>query len=280
MTLWGAATLATGFVQTYPQLIAVRTILGALEAGLPVAVTFLFSCWYTGEELGKRSSLFMTAALIGGGFGSLIAGGVIKNLEGARGIRGWRWLFIVEGVVTIFVSLWAVFILPDYPATCRRLTEEERTIAIERLKRSRIIVDEGKVKKLTVLECFVLALKNWRTYAIAFGSVVRLQSQEGNLIRGADEKQLVCGPLTQAYFYPTLVKGLGYNDPVTAQFMTVGNLPASCDASHDADWFPRSPSGWWVLYLPFALASSAIASHSTGALQLRRTWHFLVSWVS
>ncbi|KAK5655709.1 hypothetical protein OQA88_5642, partial [Cercophora sp. LCS_1] len=203
MTLWGVATVGTGFVKTYPQLMVVRTLLGALEAGFPIAVTFLFSCWYTGKELGKRASLFMTASLVGGAFGSLIAGGVIKNLDGARGIAGWRWLFIIEGVITIFVSFFATMILPDYPATCKRLSEDERLIAIRRLQNARIMVDENKAPKLGIWKSLVRALTNWRTYGVALGAI------------------LVCGPLTQAYFYPALVRGLGYNSSVTAQFMTV-----------------------------------------------------------
>ncbi|KAK5652836.1 hypothetical protein OQA88_9502 [Cercophora sp. LCS_1] len=202
MALWGAVTIGLGFVKTYPQLIGLRTLLGAFEASLPVGVTFLFSCWYTGAELGKRSSMFLTSAMVGGAFGSLIAGGVMKNLEGARGIRGWRWLYIVEGIVTVFASVVAMFVLLDYPATSPRLTERERRIAVRRLKVQGIVVEE-KGKRISVKKSLVLAFRNWRTYAIAVAA------------------SLVSATLVQAYFYPLLVRGLGYTDPVEAQFMTV-----------------------------------------------------------
>ena len=48
-------------------------------------------------------------------FGGLIAAGVLSGLEGAHGIRGWRWLFIIEGVMTIGIAFIAVLILPNYP---------------------------------------------------------------------------------------------------------------------------------------------------------------------
>src|SRR6185295_9599350 len=123
------------------------------EAGFTSGVTFVFSCWYRPDELGKRASLFITSSLLGGAFGGLIAGGVMDHLEGSRGLRGWRWLFLVEGVVTITISLIAVFILPDYPATCRRLTPEQRTVAVNRLRNVGIIVNDGtdSRKKISIL---------------------------------------------------------------------------------------------------------------------------------
>ncbi|KAK5658640.1 hypothetical protein OQA88_2033 [Cercophora sp. LCS_1] len=202
--LWGVVTASISAVKTYPQLLVLRVLIGILEAGLTPGVSFILSCWYPPTELGKRTSTFLTSAQVGGAFGGLIAGGVMSNLEGARGIRGWRWLFIVEGVVTVFVAMLAVFILPDFPASDRRLSEEEKKIAIGRLERARVVVDsvEGE-KDMTIWEATVYVLKDWRTYALSLGSA------------------LTSATLIMAYFYPVLVKGLGYTNPITAQYMTI-----------------------------------------------------------
>ena len=58
-------------------------------------------------------------------FGGLLAAGILGNLDGAQGIAGWRWLFIIEGTITIAIGLCAGFFLPGYPANTRWLTDEE-----------------------------------------------------------------------------------------------------------------------------------------------------------
>jgi MFS family permease len=134
---------------------------------------FIFSSWYLPAELGKRASLFLTSAQIGGLFGGLIAGGLMANLEGVRDIRGWRWLFIVEGAVTIAVALPSFFILPDYPTSCRRLTEDERYIAMKRLDRIGVNVDGRKSSpRLGLLPTIAGAFKNWKMFAISLAAAV------------------------------------------------------------------------------------------------------------
>lgn len=58
-----------------------------------------------------------TGAHLSGAFAGLIAAGVQRGLAGAKGLESWRWLFIIEGSITVFAGLVAAFILPDYPAT-------------------------------------------------------------------------------------------------------------------------------------------------------------------
>lgn len=66
-------------------------------------------------------------------FGGLIAAGILANMEDKVGIRAWRWLFIIEGALTVALGIGAVFILPDYPHTTAWITERERFIAERRL---------------------------------------------------------------------------------------------------------------------------------------------------
>jgi MFS family permease len=75
-----------------------------------------------------------SGALISGAFSGLIAAGVTANLDHARGLRAWKWLFIIEGAVTVLVALISFFILPNFPRTTSWLTEEERQLAAWRLE--------------------------------------------------------------------------------------------------------------------------------------------------
>lgn len=204
MALWGIVTTSVSAMNTFPQLVVSRLLLGMLESGLTPGACYIFSNWYLPQELGKRTSAFQTSAQLGGAFGGLIAGGVMSNLEGTGGLRGWRWLFIIEGVVTIVVAVLAVFIIPDYPAISKRLSAEERFVATTRMTKVGIIIDEIDAKpRLSVWETILTSVSNWKAWAIAVGSA------------------FVSATLIMVYFYPVLVKGLGYSDPIKAQFMTV-----------------------------------------------------------
>jgi len=173
MLLWGVVTAAMGKVTTYGQLVGLRTIIGALEGGFTPGVAFVFSCWYRPDELGKRIALYITSGVMGGAFGGLIAGGVIDHLEGACGIRGWRWLFIVEGATTVAAAIIAVFLLPDYPATCRQLTAAQKTVAVKRLQQAGILIHEDKKSpNMAVLSSLLKALQDWRTYAFSLAGIV------------------------------------------------------------------------------------------------------------
>lgn len=55
-------------------------------------------------------------------------------MDGVGGLEGWRWIFILEGIVTVIVALLAFFVLHDFPETATFLTEEERAFVVYRLK--------------------------------------------------------------------------------------------------------------------------------------------------
>ena len=94
MTLWGIATCCMAAVRTYEQLVALRTIVGILEAGFAPGILLILSSWYKKNEQSKRFALYISAAVLSGAFGGLLAGAITGGLEGAHGIRGWRWLFV------------------------------------------------------------------------------------------------------------------------------------------------------------------------------------------
>jgi MFS family permease len=78
--------------------------------------------------------MFYSGALISGAFSGLIAAGIEAHMNPARGLRAWRWLFIIEGSVTIAIAFISYFFLPNFPRTTSWLTDEERQLAIWRLE--------------------------------------------------------------------------------------------------------------------------------------------------
>ncbi|RKL32814.1 hypothetical protein BFJ72_g10314 [Fusarium proliferatum] len=224
MFLWGTCATFLGAVQSREQLWAVRFLLGVTEAGFAPGVMFMFSCWYKREEQAKRFIIFLSASILSGAFGGVLAGAISGHLDGARGIEGWRWLFITEGVLTVAMALFAPFSLLDYPATSKGLTAEERLVAVERLTTEDITAATGSHENsLSHGRAFVSAVTNWRLYFLALPYM-----------------QLV-GSSALAYFYPYLIQGLGYTS-VKAQYMTtplyIVALTIAIPTSVAADMFP------------------------------------------
>lgn len=133
-------------------------------------------------------------------FGGLLAAGILGNMDGAQGIAGWRWLFIIEGVITIGIAIIAGFFLPDYPSTTRWLSEEERAFAAWRLIDD--IKEADDRHSNSVWEGVRLALKDYRLYLFLLLQHLSLLSQ------------------TFQYFFPSIVATLGYGK-ITTLLLTV-----------------------------------------------------------
>ncbi|KIJ62691.1 hypothetical protein HYDPIDRAFT_41826 [Hydnomerulius pinastri MD-312] len=133
MAVWGLISILTGITQNYRGVLVARFFLGFVEAPFFPGALFLISRWYKRDEIGVRSAVVSCGSLFSTGFGALIASGILQGMQNKLGHAAWRWLFYIEGSVTIFVAICAVFILPDFPHNTRWLTPEERELAISRL---------------------------------------------------------------------------------------------------------------------------------------------------
>ncbi|OCL05621.1 MFS general substrate transporter [Glonium stellatum] len=202
MTLWGAVTCCMAAANSYHTLIALRLVVGLLEAGFAPGILLILSSWYKKDEQSKRFAVYISAAVLSGAFGGIIAGAITGGLDGAHGLAGWRWLFIVEGAATCIWAVVAHFILLDFPATSKRLTERERELAISRLQNDNVTARTEDTPRYTSIQALSASLRNWRTWLLTAGYMV------------------IVGSSTLSYFYPTLVKGLGYTSHM-AQYMVV-----------------------------------------------------------
>ncbi|KAG0140955.1 hypothetical protein CROQUDRAFT_725900 [Cronartium quercuum f. sp. fusiforme G11] len=198
---WGLVVTCFAAIKNKSDLVGVRFILGFVESGFFPGVLYYLSSWYRRGELAKRIGIFYTAGIISGAFGGILSGTVITNLDGVRGIRGWRWLFIIEGIVTMVASLVVVYFLPDWPSNTRWLNSEQRALAKARLDADAPL--HSKVDKpLTHLQAFKAAISDWRTYLFCFMYT------------------MITSANSVSYFIPTITVSLGYSGQ-KAQFMTV-----------------------------------------------------------
>ncbi|KAH6951268.1 major facilitator superfamily domain-containing protein [Ilyonectria sp. MPI-CAGE-AT-0026] len=164
MAVWGLISTLTGITQSSGGLYACRFFLGFVEAAFYPGALFLISSWYKRSEMGLRSAVLFSATQLGSAFSGLIGAGIQYGLDGARGLEAWRWLFIIEGSITICIALFSAFVLPDWPSTTKWLTPTERAVAEWRLIRDAGQVDEDDEKWSYG---FKLAFKDWRVYVFA-----------------------------------------------------------------------------------------------------------------
>ncbi|KAF2455596.1 pantothenate transporter [Lineolata rhizophorae] len=135
MVIWGGLTMVTAAVHNPQSIMAIRFFLALAESSTFVGTHYILGSWYTERELGKRSGIFTSSGLAGTMIGGFIQTGIHGSLDGACGLSGWRWLFIVDGLITIPVALYGYLLFPNTPRTTTApyLNAEERAMAISRV---------------------------------------------------------------------------------------------------------------------------------------------------
>jgi MFS family permease len=131
LVAWGAMTSLTALVHTSGQLYAARFLLGAAEAGFFPGVVVYLSHWFIREDRAKATSNFMSAIPLSLMIGSPIAGWILSHSW--KGMAGWRWLFILEGLPAILMGIVAYFFLTDTPREAEWLRQEQRDWIVRRL---------------------------------------------------------------------------------------------------------------------------------------------------
>ncbi|XRM43113.1 hypothetical protein ABZX51_006317 [Aspergillus tubingensis] len=192
MAIWGVISACQAATQSFTGLVLARFFLGFVEAPFFPGAIMLMSSWYTRQELSHRIAWFYAGSSLANAFGGLIGAGVLGNLDGAHGIAGWRWLFIIEGCITVGVSLTSTLLLPNYPATTPWLDETEKLYA-----QWRLIHDAGEADEATssnIKEALYLVFSDKRIYLFILLQHTSLLSQNFQ------------------YFFPTIVETLGYGN--------------------------------------------------------------------
>ncbi|KAF9770567.1 hypothetical protein IL306_011875 [Fusarium sp. DS 682] len=126
---WSIITLGTGFVHSYGQVIACRVLLGFFEAGLFPSLTFVVSQIYPPASQGKRVAVLYVSIALSGALGGLIAYG-IQSMGARHGLSAWRWLFIIEGAISLVIGAVCWLSLPTSPQTAWFLSEEEKSTMV------------------------------------------------------------------------------------------------------------------------------------------------------
>jgi ACS family tartrate transporter-like MFS transporter len=132
MLTWGLVSAAMAFVQDATTFYVLRFLLGAAEAGFFPGIIYYLTQWFPARERARAVALFMTGTAIAGVIGGPLSS-VLLLLDGTWGLRGWQWLFVVEGLPAVLLAPVVWRQLNQLPATATWLPEDERRWLVETL---------------------------------------------------------------------------------------------------------------------------------------------------
>jgi ACS family tartrate transporter-like MFS transporter len=198
---WGLVASGMVFVRTPREFYAMRFLLGAAEAGFLPGVIYYLSLWFPARERGAATGLFMIAAPLAGIVGNSLGAWVLA-LDGRLGLRGWGWLFLVEGIPSVLIGLLTLKLLTDRPDDAEWLTNEQRAWLVDRLRRDR--TESAAAHDVTVLGAlahptiwllsvtnFLMAIPLW-AYAFWAPLLVRDELHTTNLATGLIVAAVAC----------------------------------------------------------------------------------------
>ncbi|WP_445663210.1 MFS transporter [Enterobacter soli] len=148
LVAWAIVSVATGFVTHQYQLLVLRFILGVSEGGMLPVVLTMVSNWFPEKELGRANAFVMMFAPLGGMLTAPVSGAIIAALD-------WRWLFIIEGLLSLVVLAVWWFMISDRPEEARWLPQAEREYLVKTLAAERAAkLAEAPVSKAPVKDVF------------------------------------------------------------------------------------------------------------------------------
>jgi ACS family tartrate transporter-like MFS transporter len=216
-----------------------RFIFGAAEAGFFPGIILYLTYWFTADERARWVGVFIAGAWLSFVIGGPISGFILDALDGSRGLGGWQWLFIIEGVPSVLVGLWALRHLTDKPIEAAWLEPDERVALQARIDHERKSREAIRHYKLGE------ALTNPRVLGLSlvyFG--------------------IICGVSGLSYWLPQIVKGVaadigldkitgisinaltGYLVAVPYAFAIVAMIwwTRHSDATHERVWHVAGPA--------------------------------------
>ena len=232
---WAVVSIATGFVTHEYQLLVLRFILGVSEGGMLPVVLTMVSNWFPEKELGRANAFVMMFAPLGGMLTAPVSGAIIAALD-------WRWLFIIEGLLSVVVLAVWWFMISDRPEEARWLPEAERhylvtTLAAERAAK----LAEDAVSNAPVKDVF-------RNSGLMKLVILNFFYQTGDY--------------GYTLWLPTILKGLTGGSMASVGFLAVLPFVATLAGIYVISLF-SDRSGkrrLWVRFSPYSFAAALVAS--------------------
>lgn len=202
MLTWGVLAVATAFIRGPMSFYVMRLLLGAAEAGFYPGVLYFFTIWFPAAYRGRIIGLFLASIPITGIIGAPLSGWLL-TLDGLNGLRGWQWLYIIEGLPAILLAPLVVLLIQDTPAKAKWLPE----------------VDRARLESVLSLEKRRVDYK--RTY-----TVLQALADPWVLFLALTYFSNVCMLNGITFFLPQIVKGFGFSNIQTGFLVAIPSVLA------------------------------------------------------
>jgi MFS family permease len=184
---WGPLPAAFGLSDAQFSFYLLRFLLGVAEAGFFPGVILYLTYWFPARRRAHAMALFIVAIPLASALGGPLSGLILEALDGAAGVRGWQWLFLVEAIPAVLLGLLVLARLPDRPDKAPWLSGRERKLVLSRLAQ-----DAAGAPDASAGGALVAVLSDWRVWALALADFLR--AMINNVLN---------------FWMPTLVQDLG-----------------------------------------------------------------------
>lgn len=232
MVLWGGTSSCMLFVNSETSFYVLRFLLGVFEAGFAPGMIYYLTLWYGRERLARVMAVVMLAGPIGSIIGSPLSTWIMAEFESVGGLRGWQWMFLLEGLPAVVLGVVALKVLSDTPAAAPWLTDAEKTL------HSTLVQTEASDHS-----SLRTALKDPRIYLMAAGYFC-----------------LISGIYAMSFWLPSIIRDSGVDDLMTIGFLAaipyVGAIILMQILSRSSD---RRNERRWHTAIPAILAAACLA---------------------
>jgi len=240
MITWGLVSIAMAFTRGPISFYMLRFLLGLAEAGFFPGIILYLSYWFPAHHRSAATAIFMAAAPAAGLIGSPVSGALMQ-MNGVLGLRGWQWLFLVEGIPALVLGLVTFWVLTDRPADAQWLDAEERAWLTQ------VIVDEQAKITHTRSNSVWRTMMDWRVLALSlayFGTSA--------------------GLYTIGFWAPLIVSGLGFSVIHVGLLVAIPNLIAVIGMVLWSRHSDRTGERYWHAAIACLIAAvgMAMAAHA------------------
>ena len=233
MVTWGVISAGMMFVESATSFYVMRFLLGVAEAGFFPGIILYLTYWYPAARRARMTALFMSAIALSGVIGGPLSGWIMQSFAGVNGLKGWQWLFILEGLPSVLVGIVTFFYLDDSIKQAKWLTSEEKAL----LERN-IVVENTSKQDLSIRAVFADP-RVWLMSLIYFTFVMGLYGV--------------------SFWLPTIIKATGVKDALQIGFLTAipygSAVVAMILVSRSAD---RSRERRWHIAIPALLGAAGL----------------------
>ena len=234
MVVWGALSASMFLIDSAAGFYVLRFLLGVAEAGFFPGILVFLNRWYPAGRRAQITALFAIAVPMAGVIGGPLSGGILESFHDFAGLRGWQWMFVIEGVPVILLGLVVLKCLPDSFETVKWLAPEQKQQLREQLNK------EEHRKSITSFSAIFNNPQVWLLVAVYFAVMLAVN--------------------TLAFWMPTLIHGAGIGSDGKVGLLSAVPYLAGCffmiGCGRSSD---RHRERRWHLCVPLLMSAAGIA---------------------